>query len=43
MGQAKSKNEALLEELIAKAKSLNVDVRREKLLREVGYRTHSGR
>ena len=34
---------ARLEALISKARSLNIEVRREKLLREVGYRTRSGR
>ena len=43
MGQAKNKNEFLLQELIAKAKTQDIDVRTEKLLREVGYRVHSGR
>ncbi len=43
MGQGKNKNEFLLQELIAKAKTQNIDVRTEKLLREVGYRVHSGR
>ncbi|MBI2359380.1 MAG: hypothetical protein HYV04_10865 [Deltaproteobacteria bacterium] len=43
MGHAKHKNETLLEELIAAAQRLNIQVRTEKLLREVGYRAHSGR
>lgn len=43
MGQAKRKNETLLQELIAAAEKLNIQVRTEKLLREVGYRAHSGR
>lgn len=42
MGQEKNKNESLLQELITRAKRLNIDVRTEKLLREVGYRVHSG-
>ena len=43
MGQTKQKNESLLQELIAAAQKLNIQVRTEKLLREVGYRAHSGR
>ncbi|MBI2999071.1 MAG: hypothetical protein HYY46_11600 [Deltaproteobacteria bacterium] len=43
MGQAKPRNEALLRELIATAQKLNIEVRTEKLLREVGYRARSGR
>jgi hypothetical protein len=43
MAQTKHKNEALLQELIRTAADLNIDVRTEKLLREVGYRAHSGR
>ena len=43
MGQRKNKFESLLQELIARAKRLDIDVRMEKLLREVGYRVHSGR
>lgn len=42
MRQGKHK-ESLLQELIATARRLNVEVRTEKLLREVGYRAHSGR
>jgi len=42
MGQGKSKNESRLQELIAKAKELNVEVRTERLLREVGYHARSG-
>lgn len=42
MAQGKKKQEALLQELVAKAESLNIEVRTEKLLREVGYRAHSG-
>lgn len=37
------KAKALLEELVARAKGLGIEVRTEKLLREVGYRAHSGR
>lgn len=43
MAQSKNKNEARLQELIATAKALNLEVRLEKLLREAGYRAHSGR
>lgn len=43
MGQAKHNNEALLQELVAAAQKLNIQVRTEKLLREVGYRARSGR
>lgn len=43
MAQGKNKNESLLQELIGRAKTLNIDVRTEKLLREVGYRARSGR
>jgi hypothetical protein len=43
MRQGKNKNEGLLQELMTLAKRLNIEVRTEKLLREVGYRAHSGR
>ncbi len=43
MAPGKNRHEALLQELIARAKRLNIDVRAERLLREVGYRVHSGR
>ncbi len=43
MGQGKNKNESLLQKLIAEAETQNIDVRTEKLLREVGYRVRSGR
>jgi hypothetical protein len=43
MAQAKHKNESRLNELIEAAKKLNIEVRTEKLLREVGYRARSGR
>jgi hypothetical protein len=43
MARSKQKNEARLQELIAAAKKKNIEVRTEKLLREVGYRAHSGR
>lgn len=40
---AQRKQEAKLQELIATAKQKNIEIRTEKLLREIGYRTHSGR
>jgi len=43
MAQAKHKNYARLEELIGAAKRMNIEVRTEKLLRDIGYRVHSGR
>ena len=43
MGYGKNKYESVLQDLVARAKRLNIDVRTEKLLREVGYRAHSGR
>lgn len=43
MGQAKSKQESRLQDLILKAKELNIEVRTENLLREAGYRARSGR
>jgi hypothetical protein len=43
MAQAKQKYESRLKELIEAAKTLNIEVRTEKLLREVGYRARSGR
>jgi hypothetical protein len=43
MAQAKQKVESRLSELIEAAKALNIEVRTEKLLREVGYRARSGR
>jgi hypothetical protein len=39
----KKKDEALLQDLIAAAHRLNIEVRTERLFREVGYRAHSGR
>jgi hypothetical protein len=39
----RSKHQSRLEELIGAAKRRNIEVRTEKLLREVGYRAHSGR
>jgi hypothetical protein len=43
MAHAKHKYESRLNELIEAAKALNIEVRTEKLLREVGYRARSGR
>ncbi len=43
MGKETKKRESLLQELIAAARNLNIEVRTEKLLREVGYRARSGR
>jgi|RhiMetdeSRZDD1v2_1073273.scaffolds.fasta_scaffold4195681_1 hypothetical protein len=42
MAQSKNKNEARLQELIATARAMSLEVRTEKLLREAGYRPHSG-
>ncbi len=43
MAQTKNKIESRLHELISHAKQMNVEVRTEKLFREIGYRAHSGR
>jgi hypothetical protein len=43
MSQAKNKRELRLQELIETAKQMNIEVRTEKLLREIGYRARSGR
>ena len=43
MAQNKSKAESRLQELMGRARQLNVEVRMEKLLREIGYRARSGR
>jgi hypothetical protein len=43
MSSAKQKYEARLRDLISAARQKNIEVRAEKLLREVGYRAHSGR
>lgn len=42
MEKGKNKQAAVLDELIAAAKNRNIEVRTEKLLREVGYHAHSG-
>jgi hypothetical protein len=41
-GSGKKKNESLLQELLAAAARMNIEVRTEKLLREVGYHARSG-
>jgi hypothetical protein len=43
MAHSKQRLEFRLQELISAAKEKNIEVRAEKLLREVGYRAHSGR
>jgi hypothetical protein len=43
MAQSKNRQETRLQELIVRANAMNVYVRKEKLLREAGYRVHSGR
>jgi hypothetical protein len=43
MAQSRYKSEARLQELLGTAKAMNLQVRTEKLLREAGYRAHSGR
>ena len=43
MAQAKQKQQLRLQELIGAAKQMNIEVRTEKLLREVGYKARSGR
>jgi hypothetical protein len=43
MAHPKNKYEARLRALISAARERNIEVRAEKLLREVGYRVHSGR
>ena len=42
MQRSKNRQEARLQDLIVSAKQLNIHVRMEKLLREAGYRAHSG-
>jgi len=39
----KTKNDAALQELMAAAGRMNIEVRTERLLREVGYHARSGR
>jgi hypothetical protein len=43
MQRPKNRQEARLQDLIVSAKQMNIHVRMEKLLREAGYRAHSGR
>jgi hypothetical protein len=43
VSQSRNKHEARLHKLIGAAKQMNIEVRTEKLLREVGYRARSGR
>ena len=43
MAHSKNRQESRLQDLIVNAKSMNIEVRTEKLLREAGYRAHSGR
>jgi hypothetical protein len=43
MAQIKHKQQLRLQELIGFAKQMNIEVRTEKLLREVGYKPRSGR
>jgi hypothetical protein len=43
MAQVRRKPEVKLQELISSAKQKNIEIRTEKLLREIGYRAHSGR
>ena len=43
MTQSKKKSEALLQDLIITARKRHIEVRTEKLFREVGYRARSGR
>jgi hypothetical protein len=43
MANPKNKHEGRLQELVSAARQMNIEVRTEKLLREVGYRIRSGR
>ncbi|HWO41220.1 MAG TPA: hypothetical protein VNO43_05400, partial [Candidatus Eisenbacteria bacterium] len=43
MARSNNRYEARLKELIQAAREMNIEVRTEKLLREVGYRIRSGR
>lgn len=43
MAQSKNRHETRMHELMGAAKQMNIEVRTEKLLREVGYRARSGR
>jgi hypothetical protein len=43
MAKGKKTEQILLQQLVVRAKSLNIEVRTEKLCREVGYHARSGR
>jgi hypothetical protein len=43
MAASKNKNELRMQELVGAAKEMNIEVRAEKLLRDIGYRVRSGR
>jgi len=43
MARGKKRDEILLQDLMGKARELNIEVRAERLMREVGYHVHSGR
>jgi hypothetical protein len=43
MAQLKHKQQLRLQELVGIAKQMNIEVRTEKLLREIGYKPRSGR
>jgi hypothetical protein len=43
MANPKNKHHGRFQELIGTARQMNIEVRMEKLLREVGYRVRSGR
>ena len=43
MAHSKNKNEFRLQQLIGAAKQMNIEVRTENLMRDVGYRARSGR
>lgn len=43
MAQSRHRQQSRLQALIDTAKQMNIEVRTEKLLREVGYRPRSGR
>jgi len=43
MAASKTKNELRLQELVGAAKEMKIEVRAEKLLRDIGYRVRSGR
>jgi hypothetical protein len=43
MASPRNKDAVRLQELIGAARQMNIEVRSEKLLREVGYRIRSGR